>query len=295
MIQLNSLILVPEDINRIQKEYIDLLKITDFGFDEAENIESVIKRLKNELDPEIKLAEKIEKEVLIQKVNSIKSIKANNKYIDLVEKNNKLEEKLKELNEKKDCLMALIEKSERQAGRICQIISELERKEFDSVGPILRSIYKKLIRIDNIKKIVLKYEKEKLLIQDENEKNIVNILSNGQLSVFMLAYFFAGIFSRTDEQIKVYFIDDLTACMDDINMLSFLDLIKYQMKDHNYIEQLFFSSCDEKICKLLKYKLDGCGIKWCEMNEKDFEYKFKALIAQKTEDYKIPKFKFPEI
>ena len=270
IIQLNSLILVPEEINTIKREYTDLLMITDFRFEENERIESIIKRLKTELDPEIKIAEKVEKEDLILKVNSIKSVKANHKYVDLVEKNNKYKEKLKEINQEVEYLTQLKTKSDKQAERIRQIVSELERNEFNSIGPTLRKIYKKLIRIDNISNIELKYEGKKLLILDENKKNIVNILSNGQLSVFMLAYFFAGIYSR-DELIKVYFIDDLTACMDDINMLSFLDLIKYQMKnDNGYIEQLFFASCDEKICKLLKYKLDGCGIKWHEINENDF-------------------------
>ena len=56
-------------------------------------------------------------------------------------------------------------------------------------------------------------------LTDETGKHVVNILSNGQLSVFILAYFFAGIVSRgNDEKFKIYFIDDLTACMDDVNM-----------------------------------------------------------------------------
>ena len=50
----------------------------------------------------------------------------------------------------------------------------------------------------------------------------MNVLSNGQISVFMLAHFFAGINARNErEKMKVYFIDDLTACMDDVNMLAF--------------------------------------------------------------------------
>lgn len=44
----------------------------------------------------------------------------------------------------------------------------------------------------------------------------------------MPVYFFAGINARnTREKMKVYFIDDLTACMDDVNMLAFMDLLKY--------------------------------------------------------------------
>lgn len=102
-------------------------------------------------------------------------------------------------------------------------------------------------------------------------KNIVNVLSNGQINVFMLAHFFAGINARNDhEKMKVYFIDDLTACMDDVNMLAFMDLLKYQMSSKATMEQLFFITCDERISKLLKYKLSGRGIELCELLETDF-------------------------
>lgn len=51
---------------------------------------------------------------------------------------------------------------------------------------------------------------------------------------------FAGINVRNDrEKMKVYFIDDLTACMDDVNMLAFMDLLKYQMSSKATMEQLF--------------------------------------------------------
>ena len=100
----------------------------------------------------------------------------------------------------------------------------------------------------------------------------MNILSNGQLSVFILAYFFAGIVSRGNkENFKIYFIDDLTACMDDVNMLSFLDLLKYLLKDkEGPIDQLFFVTCDDRIERLLCYKMEGCDIPYIKLSEKNF-------------------------
>ncbi len=60
--------------------------------------------------------------------------------------------------------------------------------------------------------------------------------------------------------------------MDDINMLSFLDLMKYQLlMEKGVIDQLFFSSCDERICELLRYKMEGCGIKVADINESMFQ------------------------
>ena len=97
------------------------------------------------------------------------------------------------------------------------------------------------------------------------------VLSNGQISVFMLAYFFAGINVRNErEKMKVFFIDDLTACMDDVNMLAFMDLLKYQLSTKSTMDQLFFITCDDRISNLLKYKLTGRGIELCELREADF-------------------------
>lgn len=46
---------------------------------------------------------------------------------------------------------------------------------------------------------------------------------------------------------KVFFIDDLTACMDDVNMLGFMDLLKYRLSSKETVDQLFFITCDDHI------------------------------------------------
>ena len=98
------------------------------------------------------------------------------------------------------------------------------------------------------------------------------ILSNGQISVFLLAYFFAGINVRNErEKMKIFFIDDLTACMDDVNMLAFIDLLKYQLSSKETMEQLFFVTCDNRISRLIKYKMNGHGIELRELVESDFQ------------------------
>ena len=73
---------------------------------------------------------------------------------------------------------------------------------------------------------------------------------------------------------KIFFIDDLTACMDDVNMLAFLDILKYQMSSKQMsskktMDQLFFITCDERISDLLEYKLNGRGISLYKLGEKD--------------------------
>ena len=59
--------------------------------------------------------------------------------------------------------------------------------------------------------------------------------------------------------------------MHDVNMLAFLDLMKYQLLDQDAVmDQIFFASCDEKICNLLRYKLKGCSVDYCNLEEADF-------------------------
>ena len=148
----------------------------------------------------------------------------------------------------------------------------MSKEEYEKVGPAIGKFYNKLARFNIGEGINIVQEDKGLSLVDDKGKNIVNVLSNGQISVFMLAHFFAGINSRNDrEKMKIYFIDDLTSCMDDVNMLAFMDLLKYQISSKATMKQLFFITCDERISKLLKYKLDGRGIGLRELLEADFK------------------------
>ena len=207
----------------------------------------------------------------VSKINAIDSIKANytlselNKKLDECEKNNQnLEAEIKKLESLKD-------KAIQKAKNIKEIVGKLSEDEYKKVGPALSKYYNKLIRLNSNDKIKIVREKEGISLVDDKNNNIVNMLSNGQISVFMLAYFFAGINVRDKyEKMKVFFIDDLTACMDDVNMLAFMDLLKYQISSKKTMDQLFFITCDERISKLLEYKLTGRGIELCTLKEKDF-------------------------
>ena len=210
-------------------------------------------------------------DIFILKLNSIESILANQTLSDL-------RQKLEEADKKNACLDAEIEKLQKlkntasqRAKDIKDIVELLSKDEYKKVGPALSKFYNKLSRFNSVEGINIVQENAGISLVDDKGKSIVNVLSNGQISVFMLAHFFAGISVRNEyEKLKVYFIDDLTACMDDVNMLAFMDLLKYQMSSKATMEQLFFITCDDRISKLLKYKLNGRGIEICELLENDF-------------------------
>lgn len=269
-------LLTEDEIEINRKNYQDILNLIGYNFTGEETATGA--RIK-ELAKDCPHITNYSYSLLAQKINAVNSVKNNKEYLDCTKKLNQYRKYNTEITLKQKEYDSLYDKAKKRAEKIKQLVEELKREEYDSVGPELKRYYKKLARINSLTSINIVFEENQISIIDENGKNLVNILSNGQLGIFMLAYFFAGIAKRSKkENFKIYFIDDLTACMDDINMLSFLDLLKYQMADKNgTMEQIFFSTCDDRICRLLKYKLNGCRVEYCEIGEKELMYQIETI------------------
>ena len=253
----------------IKESYQQILTVLGYKF-ENETVQQTFAKVKN-LITESYVISGFSYDLLVSKINAIDSVLANQTLSDL---NQKMEEENKK-NQKLDTEIEKLQKlkniASQRAKDIRTVVEDLSKDEYEKVGPALSKFYNKLIRLNSGDGINIVQENEGISLVDDKGKNIVNVLSNGQISVFMLAHFFAGINARDDrEKMKVFFIDDLTACMDDVNMLAFIDLLKYQMSSKATMEQLFFITCDDRISKLLKYKLSGRGIGLCELSETDF-------------------------
>lgn len=265
---LNNQLLSEEEIIENRKKYRDILNLIGYKFESEEESATVIRV--GELSKNCPEIIKFEYSLLVQKINAIISVKNNRDYLNSIETLICYKENNDEIDRKKIQLDDLYNKAIQRSSKIRQLVDNLKREEYNSVGPDLKRYYKKLARIDSLASINIVFEEDHISITDENGKNLVNILSNGQLGVFMLSYFFAGIAKRgMKETFKIYFIDDLTACMDDVNMLSFLDLLKYQMIENKNMEQIFFLTCDDRISRLLRYKLDGCKVKYRVISERE--------------------------
>ena len=253
----------------IKESYQQILTVLGYQF-ESETVQQTFAKIKNLITKSFDVSD-FSYDLLVSKLNAIDSILANQTLSDL---NQKLEEENKK-NQKLDAEIEKLQKlkdiASQRANDIRDVVEKLSKDEYEKVGPALSKFYNKLIRLNSSEGINIVQENEGISLVDDMGKNIVNVLSNGQISVFMLAHFFAGINARNDrEKMKVFFIDDLTACMDDVNMLAFMDLLKYQMTSKATMEQLFFITCDDRISKLLKYKLSGRGIELRELLETDF-------------------------
>ncbi|MFQ9891578.1 MAG: AAA family ATPase [Emergencia sp.] len=254
---------------KVRDAYQQILTVLGYEF-ENETEQQTYAKVKNLITRSYEISD-FSYDLFVSKINAIDSILANQTLCDLRQKleadnkkNQNLDAEIKELQKLKDS-------ASQRAKDIKDVVEKLLKDEYEKVGPALGKFYNKLIRFNSSDGINIVQENEGISLIDDKGKNLVNVLSNGQISVFMLAHFFAGINARNDcEKMKVYFIDDLTACMDDVNMLAFMDLLKYQMSSKATMEQLFFITCDDRISKLLKYKLSGRGIKLCELLEADF-------------------------
>ena len=207
-------------------------------------------------------------------VSKIKAIDSKLRNLSLSEYHHELERSIihnQKIDKEIQSLQILQDSASERAKAIRALVCELSNDEYKKIGPILGKYYKKLIRLSSDDDFVISHKNGGISLTDDKDKNIVNVLSSGQISVFMLALFFAGINARNkQEKFKVFFVDDLTACMDDVNMLAFMDLLKYQMTTKACMEQLFFVTCDNRISKLLKYKMKGRNINLIELDEESF-------------------------
>ncbi len=191
-----------------------------------------------------------------------------------------LDSQLKELDKEIEKInVEVIEHKERKqklvtlSSNIEQAVINLENCEIDKIGPFIESIFSKIIKHANIKEFHFatdrssKLSKAGVSLQDERQNNVFNMLSDGQMSVFVVAYFIGNLLQRTDNNLFAsYFIDDVTSFLDDINMLSFLDILKYIMAySENDIQQLFFCTCNKNVEELLKNRMEGFGIDYMKI------------------------------
>lgn len=260
-----------EYIDERRTEYRKILTLLGYNYGENENENTTLARVSS-LGKECPEVIKFSIDILTEKINSLRSLISNNEY-QIIQKqltaalvnNEHIKQEVEKLSKLKVNAQEHIEK-------IQNMVIELKQNEYEKVGPFLHKFYRKLSRVESIKDISVINDSGKISLHDEKDKSLLNVLSNGQLSVFMLAYFLGGAVSRNqNDKFKVYFIDDLTACMDDINMLAFIDFLKYLLMENNgLMEQIFFVTCDDRVRRLIQYKMKGGGIEFTELGEEAF-------------------------
>ncbi|MEJ7559863.1 MAG: AAA family ATPase [Pedobacter sp.] len=127
---------------------------------------------------------------------------------------------------------------------------------------VINKIYGKIEPHPNLKEIDIRSEitdddkAPKLLIRAKNEIDELNptlYLSTGQVNVLSLSIFLAKAFELGSDKINTIFMDDPVQNLSDINVLSFIDLLRTLILDQD--KQVVISTHDEKFFKLLQNKL----------------------------------------
>lgn len=152
----------------------------------------------------------------------------------------------------------------------------------------MQKIYRRINRHTNIKDINLLIEGRTNKIaglwantNEDEEIFATNILSAGQLSVVALAIFISVALGQKESPFKCYFMDDPIQTMDDLNILSFIDLLRAELapehqSGNQFVDQLFFTTCDEKLERLISHKMKSFGVNFSHVHFTgygDFEMK----------------------
>ena len=264
--EINRDVVGKEKSNQLEKDVKDILIIIGYN-SEGKSYEEILKETEIQ-SREVPRIVEYSNELLSKKITSLQQCISNKEIVSTKNQLEKWEETNRQIDEKIDELTKLNDLVGGKIDDINKVLLDLRKEEYAMVGPYLSKIFQKLSRDIHIKEFRLSKRdsnqgSKELDILDEEGRPILNMFSDGQLSVFMMSYFLGNAFRLADkEKMSIYMMDDVTSCMDDINMLAFLDLIKYQLKTENgAFSQLFFSSCNERIHNLLEWKANGCGIK----------------------------------
>ena len=277
---------VDEEIKHTDEKILSQEKIAELDTEVQKILQNVNYSDKEELSPESLLEEvarraenaptevQYDEKLLFGKISSVRSYISNTEYVQATQKHADAKKKTAQIEGDIVGWNKLIDKANKRKNKIATAKDELKEEEYNQVGPYLFKFFCKLSRDVRIGGMDIKFtDGKKVALLNDKNSSLLNIFSDGQLSVFMLSYFLGNIFRLKDvEKMPIYFIDDITSCMDDINMLAFIDLLKYQLLDSgSAMKQIFFATCDNRIEDLLEYKIKNCGIAYKKLDAKAFQ------------------------
>lgn len=202
--------------------------------------------------------------------------------LELIKENirqNELEKEIQLLNEKLPKLIKSSKKIE-AAKRDCMNFVQSGINNYfnkDVINEVYRRIepHPKLTKIDFSTDFNDKGEPRLLITtgNDEGKVNPILFLSAGQINVLSLSIFLAKAFEYGNETIETIFMDDPIQNLSDINVLSFIDLLRTLISTHD--KQIVISTHDEKFFRLLQNKLPE---EYC--NSKYFEFESEGKLKK---------------
>jgi len=172
----------------------------------------------------------------------------------------------------------------RQYEKKCQSSSELESKillleeaikfrtiinnnskilEYDLIETLIENnklinwIYSKINPHPYFRELNLKIVKDEtsILSAEDNDVYLDHIFSEAQMNVLSLSIFLGLILSINNYEFQQIFLDDPVQSLDDINVVSFIDLLRALIRSDHVNKNYIISTHDHNFSKLLKIKL----------------------------------------
>lgn len=97
------------------------------------------------------------------------------------------------------------------------------------------------------------------------EHDVYYTMSSGQMSAIILAFSLAMHKIYADKKMNMVFIDDPIQCMDDINMVSFVELLRTTFNN----TQMIISTHEKNFSNYIRYKFEKAGIETKSLSLKD--------------------------
>ncbi|MFJ8242539.1 AAA family ATPase [Bacillus tropicus] len=105
-------------------------------------------------------------------------------------------------------------------------------------------------------------------ISNNTDHDAINYLSSGQLSGLIIAFTLALNKVYGNNSMQVLLIDDPVQTMDEINMASFVELLRNEFKD----KQIFLSTHEDDISRYIRYKFKKYDMETLRLNVKNKLY-----------------------
>ena len=198
----------------------------------------------------------------------------NNKKLKNIKKQIKIKDKkLSLLNKQVTALKKLDQ-------RVPEVINDMAAKILDPYKDLANRIYQKINpqpifnKIDWVRNstshnngtLVLK-----MLSEEGFEANPSYLYSSAQVNIVVLSLFFSFVIQNNWSKLNSVFLDDPIQNMDDINIFSFVDVIRSLFINNENPIQLFISTHDRKLYSFLRKKFRNLNVLALEFKSYDQE------------------------
>ncbi|HDR8488781.1 TPA: hypothetical protein QC445_005728 [Bacillus cereus] len=214
-----------------------------------------------------------DKEELINKV-TIDKINRKIQYIDncyknaIYRKKKDIEKNIEKESKKLDCITEEFKKATKAAYIFRTSIEEYELKVINDIE-ILFYIYSGRLLQYYQRGMGLFIQNTtgglKFVSNANTDHDAINYLSSGQLSALVMSFTFTLNKIYSDNNLGILLIDDPVQTMDDINMASFVELLRNELTSR----QIVLSTHEDNISRYVRYKFSTYGLKHQRFNVKE--------------------------